>query len=197
MHDFLITAEDAPSKREILSKALSLFVKDGLHETSIRAIADATGYTNPALYKFFASKDALALHLFERCYQHVYGQITASSQLAPTFANRLKGVIDAWVSLTESSLEAVLYVNETLREFWPSVSPATRQKSLLGFLDGLVAQGQNEGLVSPSLDRGLAVATIVGTLGQVARQVFFNAFSARSPKSLAPQLNQILYSALT
>ncbi len=69
---FLLAEADPPSKREILRCALSLFVRDGLSETSIRAIARATHYTNPALYKFFPSKEALALHLFERCYAHLF-----------------------------------------------------------------------------------------------------------------------------
>jgi AcrR family transcriptional regulator len=53
--------DDAPAKKKILTEALRLFVRDGLCETSIRDIARATGYTNPALFKHFASKERLAV----------------------------------------------------------------------------------------------------------------------------------------
>ena len=65
---FYVSEDDAPAKRKILTTALTLFVRDGLCETSVRDIAKASGFTNPALFKHFKSKDDLARYLFERCY---------------------------------------------------------------------------------------------------------------------------------
>src|SRR5215510_737293 len=67
-----VSPEDAPAKKRILVEALHLFVRDGLCETSIRDIADASGYTNPALFKHFPSKERLAVHLFEQCYLNLF-----------------------------------------------------------------------------------------------------------------------------
>jgi TetR/AcrR family transcriptional regulator, repressor of fatR-cypB operon len=64
---FYLSPEDSPAKQAILIAALQLFVRDGLRETSIRAIALEAGYSNPALFKHFDSKEALTLYLFERC----------------------------------------------------------------------------------------------------------------------------------
>ena len=57
-----------PGEAEDSVTALALFVRDGLCETSVRDIAKASGFTNPALFKHFRSKDDLARYLFERCY---------------------------------------------------------------------------------------------------------------------------------
>jgi TetR/AcrR family transcriptional regulator, repressor of fatR-cypB operon len=65
---FYVSADDAPAKRKILETALVLFVRDGLCETSVRDIAKASGFTNPALFKHVRSKNDLARYLFERCY---------------------------------------------------------------------------------------------------------------------------------
>ena len=65
---FYVAQDDAPGKRKILVTALALFVRDGLCETSVRDIAKASGFTNPALFKHFRSKHDLARYLFERCY---------------------------------------------------------------------------------------------------------------------------------
>ncbi len=191
--DFLLAPGDPPSKRQILAQALTLFVRDGLAETSIRAIGDAAGYTNPALYRFFDSKEALALFLFERCYLLVYERVCAATATG-SFRERLAGLVETWLSLTDEHLDAVLFMNETLRDFWPKASAATRRKSLLGHLDGLVRSGQREGAVSPNLDAKLCVALLVGTLGQVARQRFFGAFTHR--QVLQRDLTALLDAAL-
>ncbi len=196
---FLWADDDPPSKREMLTKALALFVKDGVRETSIRAIADASGYTNPALYKFFESKDALALALFERCYEWLYERLTRGPSSPSTpFAARVGQLVEAWVDLTESNLDAVLYVNESLREWWPHVSKGLRRKSLLGWLEAMVTEGQREGAVPAQLPPSVAVALVVGTLGQVSRQVYFRALGpGDGARALVPWLQSMLLAALT
>lgn len=192
--EFLLEPDAPPSKREILTHALRLFVRDGLCETSIRAIGEAAGYTNPALYKFFESKDALALHLFERCYLLVYQRVHEVVAQGP-FEARLRALIEAWVTLMGEQLEAVLFMNERLREFWPHLRPAVKRQSLLKALAALIREGQQEGVVVASLDPELAVALIVGTLGQVARQRSFGGFS--DARALKTQLTATLSAALT
>jgi AcrR family transcriptional regulator len=192
----LADLDDPPSKRELLACALRLFVHKGLCETSIRDIALAAGYTNPALYKFFASKDALALHLFERCYDWLYAGLTQAGNAA--FEPGLQAFVVAWAELVQQRLDAVLFVNERLREFWPHVSPGLRRKSLVKYTSQLVQQGQREGLVPNSIKPELGVALLLGTLGQVARQLFFeNIPTVGDARALAPQLHGLLHAALT
>ena len=98
--------------------------------------------------------------------------------------------------MVEERLEAVLYVNETLREFWPRVSPATRRRSLLRWLGRLVEQGQAEGVIAPGLSLEIAVATLVGTLGQITRQISFGE-RGKARKGLENQIFAVLHAALT
>jgi len=193
---FLLAEADPPSKREILRCALSLFVRDGLFETSIRAIARATHYTNPALYKFFPSKEALALHLFERCYAHLFEVIDATQAPAQPFAARLGALTEAYADLLDENLEAVLYVNETLRTFWPRMPAPARRRSLLGLLRSLVDAGRREGAIDPGTDAQLAVAVLVGTMGQVARMVYFDEIE-RPLASRGEGLRALFVNALT
>src|SRR6266436_1643217 len=65
---FYVEPTDPPSKQELLKAALKLFARDGVRESSIRAVAAEAGFTNPVLFKYFDGKEALALYLFERCY---------------------------------------------------------------------------------------------------------------------------------
>jgi len=148
--DSILLAEgDPPSKRKVLRCALHLFVRDGLCETSIRDIAQASGYTNPALYKFFESKEALSLHLFMRCYLRLVSVTRASQRPERGFEANLDALLRAYAGLADDSLEAVLYVNDTLRLFWPKLSPGTRRHSLLAVIHALLKQGVKEGALRP------------------------------------------------
>lgn len=192
---FLLAGDDPPSKAAILEHALALFVRDGLCETSIRDIAEASGYTNPALYKFFPSKDALALHLFERCYGHLSGRLAGALGRDGTFEHKLDAVLATFLGLLDEDLDAVIYANETLRTFWRKLPPAARRRSVLGALRGLLEVGLRERALRRDLDLSLAVALLVGTFSQMARMAYFHELPrpyVQSLSSLRPMLTRAL-----
>ncbi|MGC4118678.1 MAG: TetR/AcrR family transcriptional regulator [Myxococcales bacterium] len=193
--DFFLLEGDAPSKREILRCALRLFVRDGLCETSIRAIAEESGYTNPALYKFFESKEALALHLFERCYGRLYG-VVHGAMTGGDFSQDLDALVEAFVKLVDEDLEAVLFVDDTLRTFWPRLPKAARSRSLVAEIHALIDRGVAQRAVSKSLDHDLATALVLGTMGQVARMAYFDEIEGAVAKR-AKALRSLLGKALT
>src|SRR5262245_29200847 len=121
---FYVEPTDPPSKQELLKAALKLFARDGVRESSIRAVAKEAGFTNPVLFKYFDGKDALALHLFERCYLRLSRETQAAIASGGTFRARLGRLIVRVLTLLDESPEAVLFVNEELRRYWPLVSPA-------------------------------------------------------------------------
>ena len=181
----LLAEGDPPSKLEILRCALRLFVRDGLCETSIRDIAQASGYTNPALYKFFESKEALALHLFERCYQQLVGAVRASQRRGSGFEANLDSLLAAYAGLVDENLESVLYVSDTLRLFWLRLPADARRRSLLSEIRRLLKRGVAEGAIRPDTDLDLAMATVVGGMAQVARMAYFGELERPIGKRLA------------
>src|SRR5512144_2467737 len=126
---FFVAESDPPSKQAILRAALQLFVKHGLAGTNVRMIAEEAGYTNPAMFKFFESKDALALYLFERCYLRLRGLVAAAAA-RPSFDDALAGVVDAFLTAMDDDLEAVLFVQDALRELWPRLPAPVRRHSI-------------------------------------------------------------------
>src|SRR4051812_23591138 len=129
---FYVEPTDPPSKQALLQAALKLFARDGVRESSIRAVAEEAGFTNPVLFKYFEGKDELALFLFERCYLRMVREATIALSSRGTFRVRLGRLIGRLLALLDESPEAVLFVNEELRRFWPRMSAATRRHSLLG-----------------------------------------------------------------
>jgi AcrR family transcriptional regulator len=184
---FFVEPTDPPSKQELLKAALKLFARDGVRESSIRAVAKEAGFTNPVLFKYFESKDALALHLFERCYLRLAREAMGALSEGGTFRERLGRLIERLLALLDESPEAVLFVNEELRRFRPKVSPATRRHSLVG----IVSRFFEDEAVTSTVDRILLVSGFLGLLGQFARLYAFGEWKGRAVEA-APQIEALM-----
>lgn len=185
------SAGDPPSKRRILDAALRLFARKGIDAVTVREIAAEAGYTNPALFKFFSTKDALALHLFESCYLQLFDSLHAAAVDGLPFDERLSAILAVFVSALERDPEAFLFVQDRLREIWPRVSRQTRRKSILALIRSTLQQGVREGAVSPALPIDLLVAAFTGTLQQFARMLYFGECKGTA-RDWSPALETIL-----
>jgi len=188
---FYVSPGDAPAKQELLKAALRLFVRDGLCETSIRAIAAEAGYSNPAIFKHFDTKEALALHLFERCYRRLSSELSSALDPVRPFPANLHAVVERFAGLLDENSDAFLYVQDTLRLFWPKVAPALRRYSLIGLLKRLVQAGVREGEVASGVSEDLLVAAMAGFLSQFARALYFGELSGDA-KHWVPAIEQTL-----
>jgi TetR/AcrR family transcriptional regulator, repressor of fatR-cypB operon len=188
---FYVEPTDSPSKQELLKSALKLFARNGVRESSIRAIASEAGFTNPVLFKYFEGKEALALHLFERCYLRLVRETMAALGSGDCFRDRLKRLLTRMLALLDESPEAVLFVHEELRRFWPQVSPATRKHSLVGMTRAFFAEGDLNHAVDPTL----LVAGFWGLLGQFARLHAFGEWRGNAVDA-APQLELLVWNML-
>jgi AcrR family transcriptional regulator len=168
--------ESIVSAKEALARsALSLFVQNGIDGTSIRDIAGGTEFTNAALFKHYDSKEALALSLFESCYDALARTVAAPLPDAK-FPEQMRMVISRYVDVIERDLDAALYVQENLRRYWTKLPANPARVSLLAHLRGVILLGRDQGYVDADKDPRLLVATIIGMLGQFARMLYFKEF---------------------
>jgi AcrR family transcriptional regulator len=186
-----LTPNDAPAKKKILTESLRLFVRDGLCETSVRDIAQATGYTNPALFKHFASKDRLALHLFEHCYANLFRDIERAIAGHEGYAAQQQAVIAAYLDVLDADRDAVLYVQDNLRHFWPMLPAGARRSSIVGLIHALLERGRDEGVVTDAIPIDFLAMGWVGVMQQFARAWFFGAFAGPARRHAA-RLEQML-----
>ncbi|MEO6950458.1 MAG: TetR/AcrR family transcriptional regulator [Polyangia bacterium] len=170
---FFIDPEDPPSKQALLESALDLFVRDGVREASLRAIATRAGFSNPVLFKFFENKDALALHLFERCYERLVSDVARVLTAPGRFDVRLRALLTALLRLFDESPEAVLFVTEELRRFWPRMTQRLKARTALTLVRGFFEDGVKAGVVGKDVSVPMLVTAFWGTLAQFCRQVYF------------------------
>jgi AcrR family transcriptional regulator len=188
---FYVSSDDPPAKQKIIIAALDLFVRDGLCETSVRDIAKASGFSNPALFKHFPSKEALANYLFERCYLELHNLTTRAIRSGDTFARKQHAVIGAYMTALDQDQNAVLYVQDNLRQFWPRMPVAMRKHTILREVRMLLELGRKEGIVTASIDVGLLAVAWIGTLQQFARVQYFGEFNL-PPRVIATTLEDLL-----
>lgn len=167
---FYIREDDPPAKREILRAALKLFATRGLVATSIRDIARESGYTNPALYKHFAGKDALALHLFETCHARVWQACSEALAAGATFDQKLEGYVGQWLELVERHPEVIGFLSDSARVLWPRANARVRRHTMIGLARSLALQASPSGRAAAA-KVDVAAACLEGTLAELARMI--------------------------
>lgn len=170
---FYIQEQDAPAKREILKAALTLFVRHGLDGTSIRDIATEAGYTNPAMFKHFSSKDDLARYLFASCYRQLIYRLFDGIHLDGPFTENLAMLVRRTTEFIDESPDAFLFVQDNLRQFWPQVGNEILEQSLVSQLRSLLESGRQQGMVATDVGIELQVSALSGTMAQFARLLYF------------------------
>jgi AcrR family transcriptional regulator len=168
---FYIQEDDAPAKREILRAALKLFSERGLAATSIRDIADESGYTNPALYKHFASKDDLALYLFETCHARVWMSCSTALSAHKGFEKKLNAFVATWLELLDTEPEVLAFLADSARALWPRSSATLHRKTMIGLARALVSEAPASRPRTGSIDVDIAAASIQGTLSELGRMI--------------------------
>ena len=167
---FYTGEDDPPAKREILRAAMKLFSEQGLAATSIRDIADESGYTNPALYKHFASKEELALHLFETCHRRMWARCNAAIASAKSFDERLEAYVGRWLEFVDEHPEVIAFLSDSARVLWPKASPTVRRQTMIGLARSLALDApRRHGASAVNLE--VAAASLQGTLGELTRML--------------------------
>ena len=85
------------TKARIEREAVSLFVKKGVAETTVRDIAQAVDISEGALYRHFVGKDELVWELFERHYVAFAGRLQALADSQPTAREKLAAMIRGFI----------------------------------------------------------------------------------------------------
>jgi AcrR family transcriptional regulator len=168
---FYIAEDDPPAKRQILRAAMRLFSERGLTGTSIRDIAAESGYTNPALYKHFASKEELALHLFETCHRRLWATCKAAIGSANRFDDKLEAYVGQFLTLVDEHPLAIAFLSDSARVLWPKSSSAVRRQTMIGLARSLVREAPGLRRGAARVDPYVAAASLQGTLAEFARML--------------------------
>jgi len=182
-----IFESDAPGKVLILREGLRLFADKGLSATSIRDIAQATGLSNPALYKHFKTKEELAVVLFERLYKSYSLHLQREVGKKHNFQGKFRAFLKNRLRACDEHLNAVVFVTDNLMTLWPQMPKEMGERTILSQLRAILLLGRSEGGVETNTDLSMQLALSVGLLENVARQLVFG----QLPHPALAQLDEI------
>ena len=168
---FYIREDDPPAKRQILRAAMKLFSEHGLAGTSIRDIAQESGYTNPALYKHFAGKEELALHLFETCHRRLWARCNAAIVSSKSFDDQLDGYIGQFLELVDEHPEAMAFLSDSARVLWPKADSTVRRQTMIGLARSLMMRAPQMRRGKSAVHPDVAAASLQGTLAELTRML--------------------------
>jgi AcrR family transcriptional regulator len=88
-------ARRAASTADILDAAERVFSEDGLRDGSLRRIAELSGYSTAAIYKFFDSKQHLVTETLNRRADEYLSEVNTAATTEGTPLERLHLIVDA------------------------------------------------------------------------------------------------------
>lgn len=171
---FYLSPDQPEAKQKILTEALRLFTAKGFAATTIRDIAETSGYTNPALYKHYASKDDLALDLFVTCYAEIVARIDNAVAMQESFESQLHALLKTYAQIYDEAPEAALYVADQLPHLWAQVPKKMQARTQVTQIREIIQKGRKEGKVDKKRPLEILVGTVIGVINQSGRMLYFD-----------------------
>jgi AcrR family transcriptional regulator len=157
-------ARRAASTADILDAAERVFSEDGLRDGSLRRIAELSGYSTAAIYKFFDSKQHLVTETLNRRADEYLVELKTAADREGTPLERLRLIVDAaatyfsahkqFSSLIRQVQGGVAILGPVLAAFADDIHGRFGQAMAL--MTDLVREGQEAGEIRAGDPRALA-----------------------------------------
>jgi AcrR family transcriptional regulator len=157
-------ARRSENRSEILDAAERVFSEDGLRTGSLRRIADLSGYSTAAIYKFFDSKQHLVAEVLNRRADEYLAELRHAAQSTGTPLERLHLIVDSaaayfrarghFRSLLRQMQGGSAILGPVLDAFADDVYG--RYAQALNLMTDLIRQGQQTGEIRDGDPGGLA-----------------------------------------
>lgn len=193
-HDRIqLAPEAAAGKQRILRAALELFTEKGLCETSIRDIGRAAGLSNPALYKHYKSKEALAQELFVSCYRWLHSALErVVAGESESFAVQFATYCSVFFRRFDTAPEAVIYLSDNILHFWPEIEADVAGDTFVEQIHRMLRSGVDREEISEDLDLDLTSAIIIGGIQQLLRMGYLGLLEGPATGWAEPFTERIL-----
>jgi AcrR family transcriptional regulator len=154
----------AASTADILDAAERVFSEDGLRDGSLRRIAELSGYSTAAIYKFFDSKQHLVTETLNRRADEYLSEVREAADSAGTPLERLKSIVDsaaAYFSARKDFSSLIRQVQGGTAILGPALASFAddvygRYGQAMELMTDLVREGQEAGEIRAGDPRALA-----------------------------------------
>ncbi|GAB4211407.1 MAG: hypothetical protein OHK0013_33120 [Sandaracinaceae bacterium] len=164
-------AEKSADKRErILRAAIKVFARKGFYATRVSEIAKAAGVADGTIYLYFRNKDDVLVSVFESRITRlveVLREVVSSDQ---SFEDRFRRLVELQLGLLEGRRELAEVVTVNLRQSSKLLKQyaAPLFVQYLDVIAGLVAEGQQRGVVRADVNPRVVARSLWGALDGIA-----------------------------
>ena len=156
---------------QILQSALTVFSRQGYHNTSITDIVETAGVARGTFYQYFDSKKTIFLELLRSLLHELGASIVGVDERpdAPPIPLQLVGTLQRILEVVVANRDLTIIVFQEAVGLDKDVDHLlkTFNTGLHGYIQTAISRGQERGLVR-SLDSEVASCCIVGSMRQVA-----------------------------
>lgn len=189
----------SPRQEEILDETLQLVRESGLSNLTIRRVAERVGFSEPALYRHFPTKQSLILGLMTRLEEMLLGRAQEILEESGKSAReRLEEVLHFHLDLNQKNNSLPILLLAEASSSGDAELIARMQlilKNYLNLLQQLVEEGQSEETFVPVPEPDCLALLILGLPAAFAIRHRLNPsseFEERVKSSLVPFLMQSL-----
>ncbi len=153
------------TKSKIDRTALSLFVRKGVAETTIRDIAGGAGIAEGTIYRHYESKEALVQTLFLENYVGFAGTLRELERGQVHVKDKIQAMVEGFCRFYDADWELFTFLLITQHQALRKLDPISGDP--VSVLQGVIEAGQARGEL-PARDPQLATALLLGVVLQPA-----------------------------
>ncbi len=158
-------------RRQIIEAARNLIASKGMEGVTIDAIAAAVGLSEGAIYRHFASKQQILLHLIEEIERNLLDMVGEAQLGGGPPLEKLERIMVAHLTYTDSE-RAVSFIVIAEAIAFEGIGLRSRVSAMLQrYVDSIqqvLQQGVGEGSLPPDLDVEAAAATFLALIQSTA-----------------------------
>lgn len=157
------------TSEKIEQATMQLMAAKGIDAVSMRDISKVVGVTEPALYRHFASKDALVWHCFTKYYDIFAADLTAAQALHDDTLTKLVVIVQIAAQLFDRQRDIFCFLLMTQHI---QRSGGQYDAALPNLLKALISQGIARGeIIAQNIE--LSVSMLMGVVLQTASHLWY------------------------
>jgi AcrR family transcriptional regulator len=162
-----VASTSADRRQQILDAAVRVFAERGYEATRVGDIASEAGVAYGLVYHYFASKEAVLEAVFREAWGRLLAAVVLAEETAGTAPERLELVVKIVLRAWRDDPNLVrLLVREVTRN--PHIQDELDEiGQAFAALERIIAGGQAEGTLRPTLDARLCAWMLYGALEEI------------------------------
>lgn len=187
-------SREAGKHQRILHAAVKIFAEKGFYKAKISEIAREAGVADGTIYLYFKNKDDILIQLFEEEMDRMIESMRREISPLRDPLEKLKVFVRRHLGVVEANPRLAEVIQVELRQSNKFVKNYTNRKfqEYLNVLEGIIREGQQQGLMRADVEPAIAKRVIFGALDEMSTFWVLSKKRHRPAKDVVRQVTDML-----